>query len=125
MANQNGDTFHNFRDINGVKASWNSHPEKEFFPPQSDMRTRHDWSRQSESIEGGSGTSPMASPCGCGSCGFGLESMPPRMALADRTRENVLSARPGAMIFEGDLLPRADRLRDRDYQHNIGEEKKR
>lgn len=85
--------FRRYEDQNGVITSCNSHPSEEFTQPESDQRlARPHWMAGHDGREGY------------------LE--PAATTLVHKAKDRVLGtgARPGMMTFEGDLLPRSERV---------------
>ena len=83
--------FRNYTDDNGVTTSCNSHAPEDYGPAPADMRTKYPIIvRDSE----------------------GVSIVPAALNIVQDTRDRVLFrvGRPGAMNFDGDLLPRAERL---------------
>lgn len=85
--------FRERRDENGVEVSSNSHSAESYGHPLSEQcPARPHW---------------MA-----GEDGRGGYMEPPADGIVHKTKDRMLSrlGRPGAMIFDGDLLPRAERM---------------
>ena len=78
--------FRNYTDDNGVTTSCNSHAPEDYGPAPADMRSSFPYRFASDA--------------------------PATPNIVQDTRDRVLFrvGRPGAMNFDGDLLPRAERL---------------
>jgi len=85
--------FRTYTDDNGVEISCNSHPIENLTHPAAAQRPAHShWMAGQDGREG--------------------YMEPAAESLVHMTKDRVLGhlGRPGAMTFEGDLLPRSDRV---------------
>jgi len=86
--------FRSYADLNGIPTSCNSHDEVEFEPPPSQL-------------------APVSERYAYNRSTGNYEQVPPPDSLVERTRERMLNSLGngrGGMVFEGDSLPRADRI---------------